>query len=98
MSIMEQLGNLEAAGLLRVAQVEPDLEYLFRHSLVQDAVYTSLLEPDRKRLHLMVGETVERLYPDRLDEFAGTLAQHFQNAGRDEKAHKYYIRTAQSIA
>jgi serine phosphatase RsbU (regulator of sigma subunit) len=92
MNIMEQLGNLEAAGLLQVAQMEPDLEYLFRHSLVQEAVYSSLLESDRKRLHLVVGETVEILYPDRLDEFAGMLAQHFQNAGVDEKAHQYYLK------
>ena len=91
MSLMGQLGNLEAAGLVSVAQVEPDLTYLFRHSLVQDAVYNSLLESDRGRLHLMVGESIEQLYPDRLDEFAGMLAYHFQKAGVDEKAHLYYL-------
>jgi serine phosphatase RsbU (regulator of sigma subunit) len=96
MSIMGQLGSLEAAGLVRVAQVEPDLEYLFRHSLVQDAVYTSLLENDRVRLHLMVGETIEKLYPDRLDEFADTLARHFQNAGVDDKAHTYFYKAGKA--
>jgi serine phosphatase RsbU (regulator of sigma subunit) len=96
MSILEQLGNLEAAGLVQVVQVEPDLEYVFRHSLLQEAVYTSLLEKDRKRLHLKVGETVEDLYPDRLDEFAGTLAQHFQYAGEDQKAHEYYMKAGKA--
>jgi len=96
MNIMGQLGSLEAAGLVRVAQVEPDLEYLFRHSLVQDAVYTSLLETDRVRLHLMVGETIEKLYPDRLEEFAATLARHFQNAGVDDKAHTYFFKAGKA--
>ena len=96
MSLMGQLGNLEAAGLVRVAQVEPDLTYLFRHSMVQDAVYNSLLETDRERLHLKVGETIEQLYPDRLAEFAGMLAYHFQQAGLDEKAHDYYLKAGKT--
>jgi serine phosphatase RsbU (regulator of sigma subunit) len=96
MSIMQQLGNLEAAGLVKVAQVDPDLEYLFRHSLLQDAVYSSLVEADRKNLHSMVGETIEKLYPDRIDEFAGMLARHFQLAGNDDKAHKYYKKAGKA--
>ena len=55
MTVIQQLGNLEAAGLVSVAQLEPDLEYLFRHSLLQDAVYSTLVEDDRKQLHLLVG-------------------------------------------
>jgi serine phosphatase RsbU (regulator of sigma subunit) len=96
MNLMGQLGSLEAAGLVRVAQVEPDLAYFFRHSLVQDAVYSALLEPDRERLHLMVGETIEQLYGDRLDEFVGMLAYHFQKAGLDEKAYTYFIKAGKA--
>jgi serine phosphatase RsbU (regulator of sigma subunit)/tetratricopeptide (TPR) repeat protein len=96
MSLMGQLGNLEAAGLVQVAQVEPDLEYLFRHSLVQEAAYASLLEQDRKRLHLLVGESIEKLYPDRLDEFAAMLGSHYQNAGVDDKAHKYFTKAGKA--
>ena len=54
MTLFSDLGTLETAGLIRVAKVEPDLEYLFRHALVQDTAYASLLESDRKRLHLAV--------------------------------------------
>lgn len=96
MSLMGQLGSLEAAGLLRVAQVEPDLEYFFRHSLVQEAAYASLLEEDCKRLHRIVGETIEQLYPDRLDEFGGTLAHHFQMAGEDKRAHAYFAKAGKA--
>jgi predicted ATPase len=56
MTVISQLGRLETSGLIRLAQVEPDLEYLFRHSLVQEAAYHSLLAADQKRLHLAVGD------------------------------------------
>jgi serine phosphatase RsbU (regulator of sigma subunit)/class 3 adenylate cyclase len=89
---MRSLSNLESAGLIRLVQIEPDIEYLFRHTLVQDAAYDSLLFADRKKLHLMVGETVEQIYPDRLDsrELAPRLGQHFSAAGDDNRALKYF--------
>ncbi len=94
MTVMAQLGTLESAGLIRLAQVEPDLEYLFRHSLVQEAAYSSLLASDRKWLHRAVGEAVEVLYSDRLDEYAAMLARHFEQAGDDQRALHYFIRAA----
>lgn len=88
------LNQLEASGLIRLAQIEPDLEYLFRHALVQDAAYGSLLDSDQRRLHLVVGEAVESLYADRLDEYAAMLALHFERAGDDQHALEYFIRAA----
>ena len=96
MTLFGDLGTLESAGLIRVAQVEPDLEYLFRHTLVQDAAYTSLLESDRKRLHLAVGEAIEGLYPDRKQELAAILGHHFQKAGEDSHAMQYFIIAAEA--
>jgi serine phosphatase RsbU (regulator of sigma subunit)/tetratricopeptide (TPR) repeat protein len=92
MTLMSHLSTLESAGLIRLVQLEPELEYLFRHSLVQDAVYASLLETDQRRLHLAVGEAVESLYPERLDEYAAMLARHFERAGQDRHALEYFIR------
>lgn len=91
MTVMSQLSTLESAGLIRVAQFEPDLEYLFRHSLVQDATYATLLPSDRKRLHRVVGEALELLYPDRLNEYAAVLARHFKQAGDSEHALEYLV-------
>jgi predicted ATPase len=45
------LNTLEKSGLIRLAQIQPELEYLFRHALVQEATYESLLKNDRKRVH-----------------------------------------------
>lgn len=87
----DRLNTLESTGLIRLAQLEPDLEYLFRHALVQDAAYASLLAADQKQLHLAVGMAVEQLFPDKLEEQATILAGHFERAGEDQKAYKYFI-------
>jgi serine phosphatase RsbU (regulator of sigma subunit)/predicted ATPase len=89
---LSTLSSLESAGMIRMAQVHPDLEYLFRHTLVQDAAYSSLLSSDRKRLHQKVGETIERMYPDRLAtrEMAPRLGLHFSAAGDNRRALKYF--------
>src|SRR4030042_1353767 len=91
MSLLNSLGTLESAGLIQVAKVEPDVEYLFRHSLVQDAAYASLLEGDRKRLHEAVGNAIEQLYPERKRELAAILGYHFKQAGQDQRALSYFI-------
>jgi serine phosphatase RsbU (regulator of sigma subunit)/tetratricopeptide (TPR) repeat protein len=92
MTVMRDLNVLESAGLIHLARLEPELEYLFRHSLIQDAAYASLLESDQRWLHHAVGEAIEDLYPDRLDEYAATLARHFERAGDDQHALDYFVR------
>jgi tetratricopeptide (TPR) repeat protein len=89
-----QLETLEAKGLIRLAVLRPELEYLFRHALVQDAAYGSLLKQERRALHGQVGEALEALYPDRMAELAPVLAMHFEQAGEPEKAIEYYISGA----
>jgi tetratricopeptide (TPR) repeat protein len=97
-TVMGQLNALESAGLINLAQLEPDVEYLFRHPLVHEAVYGSLLTADQRRLHRAVGDAVERLYPERVAsrELSATLARHFSRAQDDERAHKYSILAAEA--
>jgi hypothetical protein len=84
--------------LIRLAQVVPERAYLFRHALVQDAAYGSLLRVDRKRLHRMVGETLEALYPEREAELAPLLAEHFAGAGDDMRSLHYYTLAGDGAA
>lgn len=86
-----ELDTLEAKGLIRLAAVQPELEYLFRHALVQDAAYGSLLKQERRGLHARVGQALEELYPDRRAELAAVLAMHFEQAGEVEKAIDYHV-------
>jgi tetratricopeptide (TPR) repeat protein len=99
-TLTQHLTQLESHGLIRLATVQPELEYLFRHALIQDAAYASLVKADRKQLHLVVGEALERLYPDQLAsrELAPVLAQHFYQAGDGERALRYFTLAGDAAA
>ena len=86
-----QLETLEAKGLIRLVAQLPELEYLFRHALVQDAAYGSLLKQERRGLHQQVGEALEELYPERRSELSAVLAIHFEQAGETDKAIDYHL-------
>ena len=91
MTARSELSTLEASGLVRLAAVQPELEYLFRHALVQDAAYSSLLKQDRRRLHGLAAEALLALYPERRRELAGVIAMHFEQAGDPARAAEYYV-------
>lgn len=91
MNLTLQLETLQQAGLIHLAKLEPDIEYLFRHSVLQEAAYGTMLSQDRRRLHRRVGEALERVYPDRIDEWSALLAYHFDQAGDHERALHYYV-------
>ena len=98
MTILNQLNQLESAGLIHPVLAKPELEYLFRHVLVQDAAYESLLRQDRKRLHRAAGLVLERTYPDRLEEIAPLLGEHFYEAGDHSRALRYFTLAADRAA
>ncbi|HUR16270.1 MAG TPA: hypothetical protein VMZ33_03195 [Candidatus Limnocylindrales bacterium] len=89
-----QLDTLEAKGLIRLASFQPELEYLFRHALVQDTAYDSLLKQERRALHRSVGDAIEELYPERHGDLAAVLAMHFEQAGDTTRAISYLMAAA----
>jgi tetratricopeptide (TPR) repeat protein len=91
MTARNELGTLEASGLVQVAALEPELEYLFRHALVQDAAYSSLLKQDRRTLHHLAAETLLTLYPERRRELAAVIALHFERAGDPTAAAEHLV-------
>jgi class 3 adenylate cyclase/tetratricopeptide (TPR) repeat protein len=86
----KQLLELQRAELIREGARWPELEYMFRHELTRDAAYNSILRRQRRLYHRTVGETIENLFPDRLEEEAHRLAYHFEQALEAPKALKYY--------
>jgi tetratricopeptide (TPR) repeat protein len=87
--LVTHLSYLEQSGLISIAKLLPELEYLFRHALVHDAAYESLLRQDRRRLHHAVGEVLEVAYADQ-PQHAATLAHHFHAANEPDRARHYY--------
>lgn len=88
---------IEQAELARPL-AEPELAYLFKHALVQDTAYQSLLKNERKRLHRVIGASIEQTHQAHADEFAGELAHHFFNAGDDAKTFMYAQRAGDNAA
>ena len=64
-------------------------EYSFKHALVRDALYQSLLAEPRKTLHLKIAEEIERRSDNRLTEVAEVLAHHYCQTYRSGKAFTY---------
>jgi class 3 adenylate cyclase/tetratricopeptide (TPR) repeat protein len=92
-----QLGALQKAELIQEAARQPEIEFIFRHALTQEAAYSSILLKRRREFHRRVGETLEQLFGDRLDEYASLLGHHFYEAG-DARAQKYYTLAGDAAA
>ncbi len=85
-----QLLALQRAQFIQEAARRPELEYIFRHALTQEAAYSAILLRQRRVYHRRVGETLESLFPDRQEEFAGALAFHYFQARDFQRALQYY--------
>lgn len=69
----------------------PDVDFEFKHALVSDAIYSTLLRRDRSELHLLTGEAIEKVYAINLHEHIEVLARHFGWSHRLDKAFHYAI-------
>jgi tetratricopeptide (TPR) repeat protein len=95
MTVTSYLSALESAGLIYLAPTVPEPEYLFRHALIQEAAYATLLKTDRRILHRSVGEVLEQLHLGRPEDLYGTLAYHFRQAEVNDKAQVYLLKAAE---
>jgi class 3 adenylate cyclase/predicted ATPase len=80
------LGRLMAAGLLFRQGVPPYATYLFKHALVQDAAYGTLLRERRRALHARIAETIESQFAEIAESQPELLARHCTDAGLIDKA------------
>jgi len=89
------LDRLVAAGLLLRRGVPPHARYLFKHSLVQDAAYGTLLREPRRALHARIAEIIESQFPEIAENQPELLARHCTEAGLVEKAARLWSRAGQ---
>jgi hypothetical protein len=85
--LADRLAACEALGL--VLPNERTGDYAFKHALVRDALYNSLLKEERARLHLKIAEAIEMRGGNRLWEVAEALAHHYRQTDRADKAFSY---------
>jgi predicted ATPase len=84
--------QLEDAELLFRSSVSPEVHYSFKHALVQDTAYESLLKSRRQTLHQRFALTLEKRFPAQAEAEPEVLANHFKRAGFAEQACFYYER------
>ncbi|HLY87131.1 MAG TPA: ABC transporter substrate-binding protein [Gaiellaceae bacterium] len=88
----DALHELQRLGLLRQSRRWPQPEYRFRHALIQETAYRTLLGDQRTRLHRRAAEWLEARYSERDAEVLGLLAYHWLRAEDEEKAADYLLR------
>jgi ABC-type oligopeptide transport system substrate-binding subunit/class 3 adenylate cyclase len=88
----DSLHELQRLGLLRQSRRWPQPEYRFRHALIQETAYRTLLSEQRTRLHRRAAEWLEERYAERDTEALGLLAYHWLRAEDEEKAADYLLR------
>jgi predicted ATPase len=100
--LQSALDRLVPAGLLFRQGVSPNATYLFKHALVQDAAYSTLLREPRRALHARIAEAIESQFADIAERQPEVLARHCTEAGQIEKAAAQWgkagLRSAQRSA
>ncbi|MDQ5852214.1 MAG: AAA family ATPase, partial [Chloroflexota bacterium] len=91
--LAERLAELQRLEMIREKARAPELEYIFKHVLVQEAAYESILVHRRRELHYCVAQGIETLFAGRVEEFYGLLAYHYARAEDWEKAQEYLFKT-----
>jgi class 3 adenylate cyclase/tetratricopeptide (TPR) repeat protein len=91
------LTQLCEAGLLQAQPGPEELVYAFRHPLFQEVAYGTQLRARRAQLHAAVAEVMKQRYGERLDEFAGLLAHHYEVAGQPREAAIFGARAARWV-
>src|SRR5262249_9234334 len=91
----DALDQLVRAELIFRRGTPPDAEYTFKHALVQDAAYSTLLRSRRQQLHGRIAATLENQFPEIVTAQPALMAQHSTEADLSEKAVGYWLRAGQ---
>jgi class 3 adenylate cyclase/tetratricopeptide (TPR) repeat protein len=84
------LVNLQGLEFIYEKQLFPELEYIFKHALTQEVAYNSLLVKRRKEIHEKIGQAIEEIYAERLEEYYELLAYHYVRSDNKQKAVEYF--------
>ena len=86
------LKQLEDGGFIYEERAIPELEYSFRHVLIQETLYQTPLLEYRQVMHQLVGEGIEQIYGDRIEEFYEELSWHYSQCDYSSKAIEYLLK------
>jgi class 3 adenylate cyclase/tetratricopeptide (TPR) repeat protein len=89
--IEKQLDTLKRLELINETRFFPEPEWAFKHAVIQDVAYHSLLAHRRSELHAAIGRAIEELYADQVEERAGRLTHHYHRGERPDKVVQYAL-------
>jgi tetratricopeptide (TPR) repeat protein len=87
--LLANLSFLKDSEIVFERGIYPESTYVFKHALTQEVVYDSILSTKKKKLHERVGNAIERLRKDKIEEHYGALVEHFVNSENYEKGAEY---------
>jgi class 3 adenylate cyclase/tetratricopeptide (TPR) repeat protein len=93
--LMEMLDQLVSSGLVKRSGSPPAAIYSFKHALVRDAAYESLLKSSRRQIHARIAMALETRWPETKDVQPELLAHHYAGAGQAQHAADYWRRAAE---
>ena len=97
-TLTEALDRLVHAELLYRRGTPPDATYTFKHSMIQDAAYQSLLRSARQQFHARIAQVIEELFPQDVESAPEMIARHYDEAGLAEPAIVHYQRAGERSA
>lgn len=89
------LTELVRSGLLLSAGQPPDIEYCFKHALLQDAAYSTILRQKRQQLHSMCARALEQHFPSVCTNEPGVVGLHHEFGGEKQAAIPYFLAAGQ---
>ncbi len=95
--LRDGLGQLVSAELLYQRGRPPRSKYIFKHALIQEAAYQSLLKRSRQRFHRLAAELLEARFPELVAAQPELLAHHFTEAGLTAQAIEYWFKAGQLL-
>ncbi|HEX8294007.1 MAG TPA: adenylate/guanylate cyclase domain-containing protein, partial [Pyrinomonadaceae bacterium] len=90
--VLESLRGKELIYRREAAAFAGTREYIFKHALLRDVTYESVLKRERREYHRRAAEWLARHSGGRVGEYAGLIAEHFERAGAPEDAAEWYGR------
>ena len=97
-TLQRELGRLVEAEIVYQRGLPPQATYLFKHALIQDAAYESLLKSTRQHYHQHIAQVLEEQFPEATEGQPELLAHHYTEAGLIEQAVGYWQKAGQSAA
>src|SRR5439155_26944241 len=94
-TLQRELSRLVEAELLYQRGLPPQVTYMFKHALIQDAAYQSLLKSTRQHYHQRIAQVLEEQFPETAEAQPELLAHHCTEAGLTEQAVRYWHTAGQ---